>query len=156
MKRKIKIISLSVFICLQFLVFSQTNNITVKGVVYMNSSRSQGILNGKTFTDSQHTFRNQIIYFKKDSILVNTTTNSEGSYTLVLTPGTYDVFQAEGLKNNTKGLARFGTDIIVVKNDGGPYDIFFNNHVNGRSVSGGAIPDGKVKNTTSKKNQKIE
>ena len=154
MKKSIKIISISILIFLQFSLSSQEKNeLSVNGVVYMNSSRSQGIMNGKTFTDPQHTFRNQPIYFKKDSILVKTITDSEGSYTLSLEPGTYEVFQAEGLNNQTKGLARFGSDIIVVKKDGGPYNIFFKNHVNGRSVAGGGIPEGKLKSTTPKKTE---
>lgn len=132
------------FSIIGLITYSQKKGeVTIKGTVYINSSRSQGIANGQTFTDPQKTFVNQPIYFKKDPITVKTMTDAQGNYTAFLKPGSYEVFQEAGLKSTTPGLAQIGTFWVTVGDDGGTYDIYFKNHVNGRSVAPGAMPGSK-------------
>ncbi len=144
MRGVLRIVIISIFSLFGTTVFSQKKGeIIVKGTVYMNASRSQGIANGKTFEDPQRTFPNQNIYFKKDSITVKTKTDSKGSYTLTLKPGAYEVFQEAGLNAPKDGMTHIGTYWIQVQKDVGSNDIFFENHINGRSVAPGAMTGGK-------------
>lgn len=143
-----------VSLVISFNFLAQGNKVLIKvsGTVYMNSMRSQGIANGQVFRDPQYKFKHQTIYFLIDSTYSNATTDSAGAYEIKLKPGTYTVYQSEGVKNSKQGLKTFGTCVIDVKKDGGPYDIYFQNTQNGRTAASGVM-NGKASTTKSIKKE---
>ena len=69
------------------------------------------------------------------------TTDSLGAYTVQLKPGGYSVVQEAAMNNNHPGSVSYGSAYVVVKKDGGPYDLYFKNTVNGRSaISNKGLP----------------
>lgn len=115
--------------------FSQpTKTVKISGTVYISSSRSQGIANGQTFSEPQQLFKHQNIYFNNDTIQVSAKTDSLGIYTIEIKPGTYNVYQEQGLKNSKNGTLIYGSYGLKITIDGNGYDIYFKNIVNGRSA----------------------
>lgn len=123
------------FVFISVTAFSQTKKtVTISGTAYISGSRSQGIANGQTYNEPQQVFKYQTIYFDNDTTQVSAKTDSVGVYTIELKPGTYNVYQEQGLKNTTKGTVVFGSYGIKVTTAGKGYDIYFKNIVNGRSA----------------------
>ncbi len=143
---------LFLFTSLFFFAQKKKDLVNVSGTVYMNSTRSQGIANGKVFHDPQYKFKHQTIYFLIDSTYTNATTDSIGKYEIKLKPGTYTVYQSEGVKSSKQGLKTYGTYVIDVNKDGVPYDIYFQNTQNGRTAASGAM-NGKASTTKSVKKE---
>lgn len=124
-----------ILILISLNVFSQTKNIVaIKGIVYISSSRSEGVVNGKTYNEPQQVFKYQTIYFDNDTTQVSAKTDSLGVYSIELKPGTYNVYQEQGLKSSKKGTMIFGSYGLKVTVAGNGYDIYFKNTVNGRSA----------------------
>ena len=79
-------------------------------------------------------FKYQTIYFDNDTTQVSAKTDSLGVYSIELKPGTYNVYQEQGLKSSKKGTMIFGSYGLKVTVAGNGYDIYFKNTVNGRSA----------------------
>lgn len=123
------------FVIVSLVSVSQTKKeVQISGTVYISSSRSQGIANGETYNEPQQLFKYQNIYFNNDTIQVSTKTDSLGMYSIELKPGTYNVYQEQGLKNTKSGTLTYGSCGLKVTIAGNGYDIHFRNIVNGRSA----------------------
>jgi len=160
MNRVLSICVACVFSLASTAIFSQKkNDVAITGTVYISSSISPGVIDGKVISEVPHPFRNQIIYFKSDSPTVKTLTDSVGVFSIQLKEGTYIVHQENGLSNKKDGLNHFGTDVVEVKKGGGSYKISFHNSSNRRStmnsgMSGKGLPDSKATKTTKKTSEK--
>lgn len=119
------------------LIFSQTkSSVVIKGIVYISSSRSQGVMNGKTISEPQQLFKNQNIYFNNDTIQLIARTDSTGAYSIQLSPGSYNVYQELGVGKSKSGSMIYGSYGLKISEGGMGHDIFFKNTVNGRSTEG--------------------
>lgn len=125
-----------VYILSCYLGVSQNRQkLVISGKVYISSSRSQGVMNGKTITEPQQVFKLQTICFSKDTVKVNTQTDSTGHYSVELEPGTYNVYQEQALKDKRKGTINYGSYGLHIEKGGDGHDVYFKNTVNGRSVN---------------------
>ena len=136
-----------------FALAQKKSEITISGIAYMTGSRSQGIVNGKVFTDPQIRFKNQNIYFNNDTLSIKATTDSLGAYTVQLKPGSYNVYQEAAINDTHKGGTSYGSAYVVAKKDGGPYDLYFKNTVNGRSAINKGMPNSGTKKSETKKTE---
>jgi len=129
----------NVFLLTPTSVFSQKmNEVIATGKVYISESISNGAIGYPSTSQGPYLFKNQNIYFIKDSIKVITKTNSMGVFSISLKEGQYRIYQEEGLNNNHRGLQQFGTYSIEVKKGSGPFMVEFQNSSNRRStISGG-------------------
>lgn len=144
------------FLILKASLFSQIKGeVIVTGTVYISSSVSPGVMNGNSISEGPFAFRKQPIYFKNDSILIKTATDSIGFFSIKLKEGSYTVLQEEGLTSSKGKLTQFGSEFIEVKRNGGPYKIVLKNSSNRRSSMNSGTPNNNssgLKSTKTNKN----
>lgn len=145
-----------IFLVVSNSIFSQNSEIIATGTVYVTSSVSNGAIGYPSTSQGPHLFKNQNIYFTKDSIKVKTRTDSMGVFSIALKAGEYTIYQ-EGAQNNaSRGLQHFGTYVIDVKKDCGPFKVEFHNSSNRRSaINTGAKGIGMPGATPKNNNQNI-
>lgn len=137
------------------LMGQRAEGVSVSGTVYISSSRSQGILNGKTFYEGEGRFRNQPIYFSNDTVQVQSVTDSAGVFHTVLKPGAYNVYQEGYVKGHSRGLITFGSGFIRITGNDEAFGIHLHNTANGRqAISNKGVPGNGSRNTTPVKTKK--
>ncbi len=135
-------------------VFSQKKSeVAVSGTVYIHSSISPGVIDGKVINEGTHLFKNQPIYFKSDSTTVKVITDSLGVFSTKLKEGSYIVCQEGGLVKKKSGMNHFGEFSVTIKKGQAPIKILFENSSNRRSAmnsgnSNSGTPTGKTTNKT--------
>ena len=144
------------FLILKTSFFSQIKReVVVTGTVYTSLSVSPGVMNGNSISEEPFAFRKQPIYFKNDSLLIKTSTDSIGFFSVKLKEGFYTVLQEEGLTSSKNKLTQFGSELIEVKRNGEPHKIVLRNSSNRRSsMNSGAANNNSsgLKSTKTTKN----
>lgn len=127
------------FLLIGTFTFAQkTNEVVVSGTVYISGSTSMGTLNGESYSDAQHPFKNQPVYFQSDSTTqMVTMTDSLGRFSISLKPAVYILHQEAEIMQAKSKMTSFGTFVIDMLKYKGPYKVEFKNNSVRRSTMGG-------------------
>lgn len=119
------------FITLQFSTAQIQPTFKIQGRFWVLSSRSQGILNGKTFYEVPRPLAHETLLFILNTDTFKVQSNAEGYFTVFLKPGVYNLLNQE-VKNYKTPMPRIEPSFINLNADIDTVQVKIYYHVNGR------------------------
>lgn len=120
-----------IFLIFNCYVAQTTTEYKLQGRFWVSSSRSQGVLNGKTFYEAPRPLAHNVLLFILNTDTFKVQSNAEGYFAVFLKPGIYSIINQE-VKTNKSPIPRIEPSFINLNANLDSLQVNVHYHVNGR------------------------